>query len=44
MELLTLENRKYRGTLTTIYKVMNDLESIDRKDILLKRDREAGYL
>ena len=44
MGLPTLEERRERGDLITIYKLTNNLEEIDTKDLLLKGEREAGYL
>ena len=35
MKLPTLEERRERGDLITIYKLMNNLEEIVRKDLLL---------
>ncbi len=43
MKLSTLEERRKRGDLHT-YKLMNYLEEIDRKDLILRGEREAGYL
>ena len=44
MNLPSLEDRRERGDLITVYKLMNNLEEIDRKDLLLTREREARYL
>ena len=44
MKLPTLEERRERGDLITIYKLVNDLEKIDRRDLLLEGHREAGCL
>lgn len=42
--LLIPEERGERGDLITTYKLTNDLEEMDSKDLLLKRERETGYL
>ena len=44
MNLPTLKERRERGDLITIYKLVNDIEKIDREDLLLKGQRETGYL
>lgn len=44
MGLPTLEDKRERGNLITINTVMNGLEEVDRKDQLLKGEREYGYL
>ena len=44
MHLITLEKRRERGDLITIYKLMNNLEEADRKDIVLRRKGEARNL
>ena len=43
MKLPTLEERRERGDLITIYKLMNNLEEIDRKDLFLMAEKETGY-
>merc|ERR1712035_247280 len=43
MKLPTLEERRERGDLITIYKLMNNLEEIDRKNLFLMAERETGY-
>ncbi|ORD92794.1 hypothetical protein ECANGB1_330 [Enterospora canceri] len=37
MHLTTLKERREKGDLITIYKLMNNLEEIDRKDLILRR-------
>ncbi len=44
MKLSTPGKRRERGDLITVYKLMNNLEEIDRKDLILRGGREAGYL
>ena len=44
MQLSTLEERKERGDLFTIYKLMSNLEETDRKYLILRRKEEAGNL
>ena len=44
MNLPTLKERRERGDLITIYKLVNDIEKIDREDLLLKGQRETGNL
>lgn len=44
MGLPTLEERNERGNLIRIYKLMNDLEEIDRKDLLLRGERGSWIL
>ena len=41
MHLTTLKERRKRGDLITIYKLMNTLEETDRKDLILRRKGEA---
>ena len=41
MQLTTLRER---GDLITIYKLMNNLEKTDRKDLILRRNGEARNL
>ena len=43
MHLTTLKERSKRGDLITIYKLMNNLEETDRKDLILRR-KEAKNL
>ena len=40
----TLKERRERGDLITIYKLMNNLEDTDRKDQILRRKGEAKNL
>ena len=42
MKLPTLEERRERGDLITIYKLVNGLEKTDRRDLLPRGEREAG--
>ena len=44
MHLNTLEKRRKRGDLITIYKFMNNLEKIDSKNIINIRKGEARNL
>ena len=44
MHLKTLKERRERGDFITIYKLMNNLEEIDRKNLILTRKGEARYL
>ena len=44
MHLTTLKQRRERGDLTTIYKLVNNLEETNRKDLILKRKGEARYM
>ena len=44
MHLTTLKERRKRGDLITIYKLMNNLEKTDRKDLMLRRKGEARNL
>ena len=37
MQLTTLRQRRERGDLITIYKLMNNLEETDRKNLILRR-------
>ena len=43
MQLITLEKRRERGDLITIYKLKNNLEETDRKDEIIKRKGEVRY-
>ena len=44
MHLATLEERREKGDLITIYKLMNNLEETDRKDLILRIKGEARNL
>ena len=44
MHLTTLKERRENGDLITIYKLMNNLEEIDRKDLILRRKGETRNL
>ncbi len=44
MQLTTLQERKERRDLVTIYKLMNELEKVDREDLLLTTERETRHL
>ena len=44
MHLTTLKERRERGDLITIYKLMNNLEETDRKNIILRGKGEARNL
>ena len=44
MHLTTLKERKEREDFITIYKLMNNLRETDRKDLILRRKREAKNL
>ena len=44
LHLTTLKERRERGDLNTIYKLMNNLEETDRKDLILIRKGEARNL
>ena len=44
MHLTTLKERGERGDLITIYKLMNNLEETDRKDLILRRKGETRKL
>ena len=44
MHLNTLEERKERRDIITIYKLTNNLEETDRKDLILRRKGEARNL
>ena len=44
MHLTTLKERRERDDLITIYKLMNNLELTDRKDLILRRKGEAKNL
>ena len=41
MHLTTLKDRRERGDLITICKLMNNLEETDRKNLILRRKGEA---
>ena len=44
MHLKSLKERRERGDLITIYKLMKNLEETDRKDLILRRKGEAKIL
>ena len=44
MHLTTSRERRERGNLIIIYKLMNNLEETDRKDLILRRKGEAKNL
>ena len=44
LEDLTLKERREKSDLITIYKLMNNLEETDRKDLILRRKGEATNL
>ena len=44
MHLVTLEERRAREDLIIVYKLVNKLKEMDRKDILLRRKGETRYL
>ena len=44
MQLTTLKERREKGYLITIYKLMNNLEETDRKDLIMKSKEEARQL
>ena len=44
MHLTTLKERRERGDLITIYKLMNNLEETYRKDLILRRKGEVSNL
>ena len=44
MHITTLKERKERGDLIIIYKLMNILEETDRKDLILIRKGEVKNL
>ena len=44
MHLTTLKERRERGDLITIYKLMNNLEKMDIKCLILRRKGEARNL
>ena len=39
IQLITLKEGRERGDLIIIYKLMNNLEETDRKDIILRRKK-----
>ena len=41
---LTLKERRERGDLTTIFKLMKNLEKINRKNLILRRKGKARNL
>ena len=44
MQLNTREEKRERGDLIIIYKLMNNQEETDRKYLILKRKEETGNL
>ena len=44
MHLTKLRERRKKGDLITMYKLMNNLEETNRKDLILRRKGEASYL
>ena len=44
MHLTTLKERRERGDLITIYKLINNLKETDRKDLILRTKVEAKNL
>ena len=44
IQLTIFKERRERDDLITKYKLMNNLEETDRRYLMLKRKREAGYL
>ena len=44
IHLTTLKERRERDDFITIYKLMNNLEETDRKNIILRRKGEAKNL
>ena len=44
MQLTTHKERKEKGDLITIYKLMNNFEETDRKDQILRRKGKAGHM
>ena len=44
MHLTTLKERRERGDLIAIYKVINNLVKTDKKDLILRRKGEARNL
>ena len=44
MQPIRLNERRERGDLITIYKLINNLEETDRKNLIMKRKEEARYL
>ena len=44
MHLTTLKERRERGDLITIYKLMNNLKETDRKYLILRRKGETENL
>ena len=43
MKLSTLEERRERGNLVTIYKLTNDLKETNKQNLILRGEREVGY-
>ena len=44
MHITTLKERRERGDLITIYKLMNNLEEKDRKDLLRTKKKRIGQI
>ena len=44
MHLTKLKERRERGDLITLYKLMNHLEETDRKNLIFRRKGEARHL
>ena len=44
MHLTTLKERRERGDFITQYKLMNNLEETDKKNLILRKKGEARYL
>ncbi len=42
MQLTTLQERRERGDLFTVYKLINYLEKVDREDLLLRTETLEG--
>ena len=40
MGLLTLQDRRERGDLITLYEIVNGIEKIDKQDLLLMKEDE----
>ena len=44
MHLTTLKERRWRGNLITIHKLMNNLKETDRKELILTRKERLEIL
>ncbi len=44
MQLTTLQERRERGDLITVYKLINELEKVDREGLLLITESETRHL